>query len=573
MNALALVLTSLSLAQPAGEARELAEKALRLEFQRDSIAVPEAQLSQHFQEACSRGFRDACRRETWIREGRPAPDQVLRTFEPTCDSGDPVACLAVSWALDQLGFAARTDERRDRLYRRAVRMLGSLCETQRFAPACHDYANLIFYGKGIQLDNSAKAAVLYWDKACDGKEYAACAKLARLMQSGTAGIKPKRKSAYEYAKRGCDAEYWDACYLLAQLNENRWDIQKRDTVFGGLCEEGHTESCYSLARSYYDGQFPEPEEGRAQELFEKACSFEHARSCFEAGRGMSTIDPTKTRSFFQQACDLDDAAGCTAQVELVLERGDASDVSDSLHAFEVACEQRPGSQACAWLAYYLLNPDSPNRDATRGRTLLSEVCTDETSLAKACFELGKCFEDKIGGPRDRTDATQYYRWACQSGTTEACFRAGMLLQAGVGIPQDDAEALIMYGRSCDGGISEGCTKAGEVLTFTVQIRRDSALAAKWYGQGCDQDNDESCLGQGETLERGIEGKPDMAGARAAYEKAITLGSSDAKTRLAYLLWNGFGGKKKKGRAKDLCRQACQEGNNDGCGRPESLSGA
>lgn len=569
MNVLALVVTSLSFAQSVGPARQQAEQALRLEFKRDHLAVPPAELETRFSQACERGYNEACRRTTWLKDGRPDPSKVLELFRPSCDGGDSVACLAVGWALDRIGREASTADEQDRLYRNAVRMLQGQCD-RNYMPACHDYAGFVYYNKGLKVPR--QAAVLIWDKACDAGEHASCAKLSRLITSGARGIKPKRKTAYNYAKFACDENYVDGCFLLAKLNQNKWDLQRRDRVFGDLCKKGHTESCFSLARGYDDGDFPEPSPGRAMELFEQACDLDHARSCFEAGRALEETDALRARSYFRRACDLDDAAACKALVDVMLRSGTRTEVGDNLDAFDVACEQRKSVDACAWLAYYLLDPDSARRDANRGRSLLLGVCTNESSDPKACFELGKCFENRVGGDRDRTEAVKYYRWACQRDITDACFRAGDLLEQGVGVTRDDAEALVMFGRACDQDMAEGCSRAGNVLTISTQITRSPAAAAKWYGKGCEMGAAESCLGLGETLERGV-GSPNMEAAREAYQRGIDLGSAQAKTRLAYLMWNGFGGKKKKGLAKQLCRDACQAGDSHACRGPDFLTGA
>jgi len=569
MTLLTFALSSLSLAQV--PAHEQAEHALRVELGRDGIAVTPARRDEMFRDACSAGYRAACKHNTWLEDGDPVPGRVEDTFRASCEANDPVACLALSWALDREADAEPSQGQRDALYREAIAMLTEQCDKRGVAFACHDMANLIYERKGgLTLDDPERAATLYWDKACDRGEYAACTELSRRLRDG-ARLKTKRKSAYDYAKVACDNGFVEGCYLLAEFNRSGWDAEKLDRVYSDLCDKGHTDSCYSLARTYLDGVRPEPEPGRAQELFERACALEHARSCFEAGRGTPEVDMFKAADYFSRACELEDAAGCKGQVDLILKQGQSSDVGDNLRAFEVACEQRQSDRACEWLAYYLLDADSPKRDFSRGRALLQEICDGESAPAKACYELGKAYEGKIGGPRDRTDAVKYYRWACRSGTLEACHRAAGLLEKGEGVTKDDAEALALFGHSCEGGLSTGCTSAGDILTYSVQIPRSEQAASEWYAKGCDLRNAESCHGLGEVLERGIDGDPDLAAARIAYQRAINEGKRESKTRLAYLYWNGFGGKKSKRRARQLTRDACQEGHDDACRGPAFLN--
>ncbi len=576
MTLLALVLTTLSLAQPAGSARDIAEQALRIEIGRDRLALPPDQLAQQFRDACSGGYRLACQRNTWLENDKPAPRTIRSAFEPSCDAHDALACTAWAWAMMELGDAHdQSADDREFIYRTMLKRQRDQCDVRGDAAACFDVGALLYDNKGITIDAPVKGASVYWDKGCDGGEYAACTHIARLMLDGKP-VEPKRRSAYDYVKPACDAGYWDACYLLARLNQEKWSIGKRDEVYGDLCNKGHVDSCYSLGRSYFSGELPEPSPGRAQELFVKACGLMHARSCFEAGRG-SGMDIMQSEGFLRKACDLGDIAGCKGLVDALLEWGQAEVVKDNLNAFEKVCEQRQSLKACEWLAYYYLDPDAPQRDFSRGRELLEEVCVSEDSPSRACFELGVCFEEKIGGSRDRTDAVKYYRWACQNRYVQACYRAGQLLAQDEGVRQDDAEALAFFGQACDGEMADACTRAGELLRRSVQITRSAKLAVDWFGKGCDQNNAASCLGLGEVLEVGIDpvgfvnGQSDPAAARVAYQRAINQGSAEAKARLARLLWNALGGKKSKKRARQLVRDSCQEGFDDACEGVQKLT--
>ncbi|MEM6931037.1 MAG: tetratricopeptide repeat protein, partial [Myxococcota bacterium] len=356
MTLLAFVLTSLSFAQPAGSGRDIAQTAMRLEIKRDRLAVTPSKLKQLFNDACSGGYQLACDRNTWLDDGEPSPRRVRDTFRPDCETNDAIACMAYAWAMIQLGDEPKqSEDDRDITYRTVMRVQQSQCEVRGNASACKDMGDLVYGGKGVAIDDPAKAAAVFWDRACDRGEYAACTQVARLMLEGRR-IRGKRRSAYDYVKPACDGGYVDGCFLLAQINEEKWDIARRDTVYGDLCQKGHVESCYSLARSYFTGAFPEPAPGRAQELFQQACGLEHARSCFEAGRG--TDDQTAAEDYFREACELDDAAGCKALVDRILERGQPGAVKGNYKAFEKACDQRQSELACEWLAQHLLDPDA-----------------------------------------------------------------------------------------------------------------------------------------------------------------------------------------------------------------------
>ena len=554
----------------AQDARDLALDALRLEFERDGLAASTTDLSTRFKEACERGYNPACRRDTWLTDGRPDPEKVLPIFESSCESGDPVACLVMGWMLDLKAQKQSNADERDRLWRKAARQLKADCEGG-FTAACSDFAGYLYYNHGVVSD--PRPALARWKTACDAGEPAACTQLARLSLNGGPGVTANLAAARSMATKACDLHYADGCSVLGSIEDKGWDALKVDTFYGDLCTQGHRNSCWSLARTYYDGLRPEPVEGRAHELFLKACDLKHARACFESGRWETDHggDTAGAAKLFGRACDLGDAAGCSAQVDLILAGKVQIPFKESRAAFDVACEQRQSIPACTALGFALLSGTDVPRDAERARQLLQRSCTEPTSDAKACSTLGTMYEEGLGGDRDRTEASKYYRWACNAGVADSCQRRGLLLVSDVGVRRDDAEAVAMFTRACDGGLSDGCFQAAKILDLGTVVKQDLATAGSLYDRACTSGLHGACTALGALQERGITGTPDPTAARAAYERAITGGATtEAKTRLARLLWNGMGGRKEKHRAKVLTREACQAGDATACRGPAFL---
>jgi uncharacterized protein len=557
-------------AQAPGEARDLALAALRLEFQRDGLSATESDLEARFKAACDRGYNPACRRTTWLTTGEPDPTKVIEVFSTSCDAGDPVACLVVAWSLDQLAAAEKDPDERDRTWRRAARQLKADCD-DKFTPACHDYAGFLYENKGITTSDP-RPALARWKLACDAGEFASCTKLARLARDGGPGVPVSAAVAKQYAQKACVGGYADGCAVYGELDDAAWPGPKLDEFYGLLCDQGHRTSCWRLARSYYDGIHPEPTPGRLVGLFVRGCDLGHARSCFEAGRWEEDhgTDHTKGAALFGRACDLGDAAGCSAQVDMILSNKVTGTVKEAYEAFDVACELRRSVPACTRLAYALIEGVEIPRDAERARGLLLRSCTDERSDPEACVVLGRSFEEGLGGDRDRTEASKYYRWACAAGNADSCMRRGDLLVSDVGVRRDDHEALNMYQRACDGGMPGGCYEAGRIVDDGTYVKRDLAVAVGQYEKACEGGDGRGCFALGRVQEVGPTGTPDMKAARQAYERALEAGSLDAKRALARLLWNGYGGGRARGRAKDLCREACQSGDAVACRGPAFL---
>jgi len=551
-----------------GEARDLALDAFEVEFFRHDVAMTPQALEEAFADACERGYSPACSRVSWMdAEGHADLQAAMDVLVPSCDAGEPVACIVVGWANEEL--AAQRSQNRERYIKRAARNYKVHCDAG-YMPACHDYARTLYDYPFLGAD--PRAAVKRWQEACDAGVGASCTTLAELYADGGRSVRPSSSSARRYAEKACEADHPAGCAVLAEMDADSWDVPKLDETFGDLCERGHRASCWRLARTYFDGIHPEPESGRTEELFERSCDLGHARGCFEAGRFYDTggSSDAQAADYYERACELGAASGCSAQVDMILAERVEGSIKSALPAFELACEERESLPACARLAYALIEGVDVPRDAERGKQLLHKVCRDENSDPDACASLGKVYEEGLGGVRDRTEASKYYRWSCGAGHIESCQARGDLLVSDVGVRRDDHEALNMYQRACEGGIEEGCRKAGDIVYTATYVKRVLPMAEDFYTRGCDAKDADSCLGLGRIREEGVDGTPDMAGAREAYDLAVQYGSLDAKRQLARLLWNGFGGKKDKKRAKQLSSDACQNGDPVACRGPQFL---
>ncbi len=548
----------------------MALEAFSIEFYRHNVADTPDGLAARFQEACERGYNPACRRNNWF-DGRHADlAAAAEALLPSCESGDPVACIVTGWQQEAVGRAAGTPAERLRQIKRAARNYKLHCDKS-YAPSCHDYARVLYEEKALGAD--PRAAVKRWQDACIQGVAPSCNTLAQLHLTGGPAIRPNRRTAKDYAKRACDQGFPEGCATLGAMEQDGWDVATFDAFYGDLCSRGHRDSCWTLARTYFDGIHPEPIEGRAQDLFAQACDLGHARSCFESGRhhdeGQNT-DNAKAAHYYQRACELGAPAGCDSFVDMILAGRTDGSVKEATGAFEVACEQRESKRACSVLGQALIVGVDVPRDAVRGRSLLHRACPDERSDPAACADLARAYEEGLGGDRDRTEASQYYRWACVSGHAASCMRRGDLLQSDVGVRRDDYEALNMYERACGEGMAAACRKGGLIPHEGTYVSQDLPRAAGLYEKACDMGDGLGCYGLGQVLELGTEGTPDFEGARRAYEDAVHRGMADAKGSLARLLWNGYGGKKDKGRARKLASEACRNGDNPACQGPKAL---
>jgi len=232
------------------------------------------------------------------------------------------------------------------------------------------------------------------------------------------------------------------------------------------------------------------------------------------------------------------------------------------------CMSTNDAETCTAWAGALLERTDTCYDGHQARQLLLKACDGVNSPAQACWMLGEVHEEGIGGERDRTRAASYYRWACRSGSKDACYRRGLLLEKGMGVARDDELALASHKQACDLGEFRSCLHGGDILNEGTFIDRNIEAAMDLYSSGCQGDEIGACIAMGR-LQLEIE-PSDPVGARINFERAASEGSLEALRELAYVLWNGIGGKADKKQAKELCRTACQSGDSIACRGPQFL---
>lgn len=554
-------------AEPLTEAQGQALRALEMEFDVHHVTGTEAEREKAFASACEAGYNLACQRGAWVVYGTPDLPTAADLFGTACESGDSVACMVVGWNLDRNAVASGD---RDRSWRSAAKLFRDQCDAG-FQPACHDWGWFLYQNKGFKAD--PKSGIARWKKACDAGELASCTTLGALTVEGAPGIPANPREGATYLDKACNGGFAEACYQKAQLAGAAMSADERDRFLGAQCDAGHRMSCWALAQSYLNGSIQAPSQDRVDALLARGCDTGNGNSCFEAGRRETAKDKPDygvAADRFARACSFGEMSGCTAQVELITGGKVQGSVKTAPQAFETACLKRNSAIACTELAMELMRGVDLARDPTRARALLHRACVSPESAARPCVELGHSYAEGMGGPRDRTTAAKFYRWACEAGDPRACELRGDLLLSGKGITRDDHDALAMYTKACEAGVAAACNKGGVILDEGTYVKRDAAGAQAMYQKACDGNDGAGCHGLGKMLEAGASGSADPVAARAAYERGAALGSVDAIREMARMLWDGLGGKKQRGKARQLAAKACQLGDAVACRGAEAI---
>lgn len=564
---LLLALTAPASALDLSEGQRLALDAFKLEFVREDVTAPPAEIAAAFRRACDRSYQPACKRASWIQDDVPNLQAVAAVLDKPCENGDPVACLVVSWALDE---AAPGSDDPERTWRSGARLLKMHCDSG-FQSACHDYGYFLQDNKGLKAD--PRAAAIRWQAACDAGVLASCTVLGTQSLEGAPGVERNTRKGLDLLEAACKKSHPAACHAWGGTRERTWTSEQVHTFYDDLCTRGHRDSCWRLGMRYVNGTLEAPTPGAGIDLLRRGCALGHASACYEAGRhytaGESPAWDTAAEHF-ERGCHLGESDACKELVDLFLQERAPGSLKTHRFAFESACMLEDHLKSCTLLALGLMQGVDMPRDPYRARELLQRSCVDATSAADACVALGQTFEEGIGGDRDRTVASRYYHWSCYADRFDACERRGELLITGVGVRRDDREALAMFERACQSGMPRSCHRAGVILDEATFVTRDIKRAADHYQAACEGGVANACAGLGKLREEGLDGVPDFKAARAAYELGIAKDDVECRRRMSRLLYNALGGKREKGRARALASEACQKGDPVACRGPAFL---
>lgn len=525
-------------------------ETLRLVFEKDAISLSRDELRARLTTECEQGSAVACTHPRWLEDNRIDEASLSGELLRACDAAESWACLAQTWA-DEPRLAAMDDlEERDKRWRSMARVRKTLCDNG-LIDACFDYATMLHENMGFQAD--PRAAKARWTSACDAGQWPSCVQLARL------------RNDVSLAARACDNGHVDGCFVRVQLSDGAFSVAEQAALLSPMCDAGHGQACWRAADSLHN----DGDDAAAHPLYEKSCDLNHSRACFHVGQHhQQAHEMNAAAARYEWGCGLGDNAACNARVHLALAGHVDPGAGAYPRAFEVACDDNHNGTACRELAFELLDGVSMSRDATRARALLERVCTQPGDDASACYRLGRLYEAGVGGERDRTLASNVYKRACEADHYASCARRGDLLVSDVGVRRDDLEALSNYRRACHGKLGSACHDAAEIVYHGTLIDRDLDAAEQLYASGCDLQDAPSCVGLGVLHE--TRSSPDYKAARAAYEQSVELDFPEAKRRLARLLWLGKGGGSARHRAKNLCREACQQGDAAACRGPAFL---
>lgn len=141
--------------------------------------------------------------------------------------------------------------------------------------------------------------------------------------------------------------------------------------------------------------------------------------------------------------------------------------------------------------------------AAAGDPNTSELLLAETMAAagrpEAMHDLGVTYQQQNNWPK----AIECYRAAAEKGLAASQVNLGMCYAEGLGVPRDSAEAVRWFRKAADQGDSGGCFKLGIMYANGWGLPQDYDKAYAWVDKAAKQGNQEALAARNAVAQRAI----------------------------------------------------------------------
>jgi TPR repeat protein len=302
-----------------------------------------------------------------------------------------------------------------------------------------------------------------------------------------------------HLERGCTAGNGPACVALAvRLRSGRGatrDRGKANAIFERACSLHDTTACIALVTPAYEGALSDAEWDRVMRSYDALCLAGWATGCslrgvgFLQGSKRSPKDPTKARQLFEQGCKEGDRLGCLFRDALTKGGEDPKD-PHGIAMLEAMCDLANGF-ACTLLGGAYDKGDGVPRDPARAAGYFERGCEASSSLA--CMIVGPMHLEGKGVPKDEARGIRDLELACDAAQGAACATLGLAhLQGAYGLKEDHAAGAALLERGCELGYGDACAWWGQVLFMGNGVAKDVARAKKVLDDACQRGSGDAC---------------------------------------------------------------------------------
>ena len=152
----------------------------------------------------------------------------------------------------------------------------------------------------------------------------------------------------------------------------------------------------------------------------------------------------------------------------------------------------------------------------------------------AQYNLGICYSNGYGRPRDPVEAVKWWRLAASQGEIKAQYNLGCCYDVGAGVPQNLAEASRWWRLAANRGLVEAQFNMGNCHAYGKGVAQDLAEAVKWWRLAADQGYVWAQYDLGVCHASGKGVAKDLAEAAKWYRKAAGKGHEESRNALREL---------------------------------------
>jgi TPR repeat protein len=305
----------------------------------------------------------------------------------------------------------------------------------------------------------------------------------------------------------------------------------------------HGQELYHQAHDALAGGAPD----LANRLFEQACRFDEARSCFNIGLDLETratkpgaavqLRAAALRAY-QTACALRFERGCVATGLLLIDpRWGTPDPARALPLFEAAC-RRGELEGCEEQADLLYQGEGVAQDFARAAALYRQAC-DTANRPNSCFNMGLMAERGQGMPRDGLLGVKYYRLACRAGSLAGCHNLAVNYVEQIRAPDRMVLARNLLKQGCNRNYIPSCTAFGQFIREHEKPTDNYAEAMTALTKACDGKSGLACRVLGNMAHDRIGVPGGNQAANRFYDRSCKLGYGEGCYNLGLVYWSGY----------------------------------
>lgn len=240
--------------------------------------------------------------------------------------------------------------------------------------------------------------------------------------------------------------------------------------------------------------------------------------------------------------------------------------TEAFSLFTKACNEEGDTDGCLGVGLMYMYAIGTNGDHKKAMEYYKKACSGGNALA--CSNLASIYDNGSGNiPQDKIMASELYMVGCNGGDVFACNNLGYMYANGIGVEKDYFKSLQYYKFACDMGSSLGCYNLG-LLSNTYNVfglNKDKLGLLDLNYVACNQGDLIGCANLGYMYATGKHNAPKNPFNAVKYLNiACEGGILSSCNNLAIFYENGDGVRQNLNKALELYGLACDKGLNKAC---------